>query len=423
MTCHFHNRKLLVTAAAILVCLGLGPGALHSMFARPDLIKTPVDRLVENISKQVEKEPQNVALQVNLARTHAMAWAKKTDELDVEKRKPNEPFFGYLPPRIPFGEVIELNDDFQKENKLDAAAIEKLRAAAAQHLKLAIQSYRKALELDPDQATAQLGLAWALDQSGNQEDAIDLYRKIVADGWEKEKDLEIAPMGFQSIVAEAAGYLLDKLDENDDKQEIEELSQKIDRVNQIVRPVTPIAIALQPGDYGSVYDASAAVPFDADGSGRRSEWTWIRPPAGWLVYDHHREGKITSALQLFGGVTFWCFWQNGYQALSALDDNQDGWLRGSELAELAVWQDLNQNGMSDLGEVRPLAAFDIIGIDCACVRTSIGQESIACNLRGCLRGDGSSLPTYDVILHRADSPLTQRTLSGWGSADFTLATQ
>jgi hypothetical protein len=38
--------------------------------------------------------------------------------------------------------------------------------------------------------------------------------------------------------------------------------------------------------------------------------------------------EITSALQLFGNVTFWMFWRDGYAAMSALDDNGDGVLSG-----------------------------------------------------------------------------------------------
>ena len=41
------------------------------------------------------------------------------------------------------------------------------------------------------------------------------------------------------------------------------------------------------------------------------------------------------------------FWQDGYQALAALDDDHDGWLRGRELR------------ISDPGEVIPIEQTDI----------------------------------------------------------------
>ena len=42
-------------------------------------------------------------------------------------------------------------------------------------------------------------------------------------------------------------------------------------------------------------------------------------------------GVICSGLQMFGSYSFFLFWNNGYEALSALDDNQDGKLDGAEL--------------------------------------------------------------------------------------------
>src|SRR5438445_365240 len=108
------------------------------------------------------------------------------------------------------------------------------------------------------------------------------------------------------------------------------------------RPITPIAIPLEANLRVCDLEAlDARVPFDADGSGLRKTWSWITPKAGWLVYDPARTGEVTSALQLFGNVTFWCFWDDGYQALAALDDNGDGLLTGKELNGLAIWHDKN----------------------------------------------------------------------------------
>ena len=73
---------------------------------------------------------------------------------------------------------------------------------------------------------------------------------------------------------------------------------------------------------------------------------------------------ITSALQWFGNVTFWLFWSNGYEPMRALDDNADGELSGAELRHLAIWHDRNRDGVSDAGEVRPLAAHGIVALSC-----------------------------------------------------------
>jgi hypothetical protein len=140
-------------------------------------------------------------------------------------------------------------------------------------------------------------------------------------------------------------------------------------------------------------DTNAEVAFDLDGSGSR-KWAWITPKAAWLVYDPDSCGQITSGLQMFGNVTFWIFWHDGYEALSALDDNGDGVLSGRELKGLALWNDADGNGVSDPGEVLPVQAFGITRLSCT---SHIHGSGIPWNPAGVTFGDGSSRPTYDWI--------------------------
>src|SRR5262249_50699099 len=159
-----------------------------------------------------------------------------------------------------------------------------------------------------------------------------------------------------TITAEAAGYLIPLLDAEKDRAEIAELQDRIAKLKKLPRPVTPVVVPLRPGLTAyDLVDKTARVRFDADGSGLGGEGTWFTPEAGILVFDPHRKGQITSALQWFGNVTFWMFWDNGYHALRALDSNDDGVLTGPELDGLAIWIDANGNGICEPGEVRTLA--------------------------------------------------------------------
>ena len=144
------------------------------------------------------------------------------------------------------------------------------------------------------------------------------------------------------------------------------------------------------------------MPFDADGTGLRKAWTWISPDAAWLVYDPTASGRITSALQLFGDVTFWNVWRNGYEPLRALDDDGDGELRGRELRHLALWRDVNRNAVSDPGEVRPLSEYGIVALTCRGAKGD-GIFTAAVAERGVRFSDGRTRPTYDVILRRSIS--------------------
>ena len=121
---------------------------------------------------------------------------------------------------------------------------------------------------------------------------------------------------------------------------------------------------------------------------------WITPQAGWLVFDHDGQGQVTSGLQLFGNVTFWLFWPDGYAALSALDDDGNGQLDQDELEGLAIWRDANGNGVSDPGEVRPVSAWGVRALSCASQTHSTG---IRFNPAGAEFSDGTTRPTYDWI--------------------------
>src|SRR5262249_47414087 len=148
------------------------------------------------------------------------------------------------------------------------------------------------------------------------------YRKAIEKGWEKEKDAKRAGLGAQWIVVEAAGYLKPLLDVDKDKAELTELDERSAKLQRLPRPMTPIAIHLNDGLAArDIAAREARVSFDADGSGQQKTWSWLKPNAAWLVYDQSGTGRPDSALQLFGSVTFWCFWDNGYQALRALDNN------------------------------------------------------------------------------------------------------
>jgi hypothetical protein len=148
-----------------------------------------------------------------------------------------------------------------------------------------------------------------------------------------------------------------------------------------------------------VIDVRARVPFDADGSGLQRRWTWITPNAGWLVFDRHGTGRITSALQWFGSVTFWLFWDSGYDAMRALDDDGDGILRGRELDGLAIWRDLDGDGVADAGEVRPLSSWGIASLSCRHVVIDDDPELAAWSAAGVTFDDGRTRPTYDVLLY------------------------
>jgi hypothetical protein len=102
---------------------------------------------------------------------------------------------------------------------------------------------------------------------------------------------------------------------------------------------------------------------------------------------------------LFGNVTFWLFWNTGYDALQALDDDANGVLKGEELAGLAVWRDDSVDGVSQPGEVHTLAALGIVELSTKHVSEDEHGDVLAYAPGGVRFRDGSTRTTYDVLLY------------------------
>ncbi|MGJ5182003.1 calcium-binding protein, partial [Bradyrhizobium oligotrophicum] len=97
--------------------------------------------------------------------------------------------------------------------------------------------------------------------------------------------------------------------------------------------------------------ATSSVHFDFSGDGLAERTAWISAEDGILAIDDNENGAIDNGLELFGSAT-----QDGFAVLETLDSNQDGVIdaRDDSFEKLRVWRDLNQNGISDPGELMTL---------------------------------------------------------------------
>ncbi len=384
------RRRIASRIAAKVLALALVSSSAWTESMIWDIYNVPLDRLVANLEASIAKEPKNADLRVNLARVHVMAFALKATTIPVVRG---------MESKGPASKWLRENEQPEVAPTGDPAA----RKEAGNHLTRAIQRYQEAIALAPDNAVARLGLAWAYQQSKDPARAVAAYRAAIEVAWPQERD-RTAIMGWLSVTEEASRYLVPLLDPARDKEEIARLRGYSEQLEKMARAITPIAIPL--GGRLAVedlVDRSAAVAFDADGSGLRRSWTWITPDAGWLVFDSRQTREIRSGLQLFGSVTFWLFWDNGYAAMRSLDDDGDGRLRGRELAGLAIWRDANGNGISEPGEVAPLVAWNIVELSCEADGPGPDHDPTlvtAFSPAGVRFADGTTRPTYDIILQR-----------------------
>jgi Ca2+-binding RTX toxin-like protein len=109
------------------------------------------------------------------------------------------------------------------------------------------------------------------------------------------------------------------------------------------------------------------VLFDHDNDTVKTATGWVSSDDGLLVLDRNGNGWIDSGGELFGDNTRLrngALAANGYAALTDLDDNDDGVIDANDAAyaDLQVWQDTNQDGISQSDELQSLTQRGIAAL-------------------------------------------------------------
>lgn len=129
---------------------------------------------------------------------------------------------------------------------------------------------------------------------------------------------------------------------------------------------SPLILDLD-GDGIEITALSGTLTFDHNADGVRTGTAWAGADDGLLVLDLDGNGLIDSGRELFGNNTLLANGQqaaDGYTALRALDANADGLIDAvdAQFVALRVWRDLDQDGVSDAGELQSLEAAGITQI-------------------------------------------------------------
>ena len=399
------RRACMVARFAVLAtCIALHQVAL-AMWVKP--LRVPLERLLPNVQRYVQQNPKDAHGHYVLARLHSLAFAKGT-KAEVATH-PNKPL--YFSPLEPF---------FAERPKGAGAPDQ----TALDHLAKSIHHYRIAVQLKPEEALYWLGLGWVLEQGMKFADKLpapflEKPKIVSAEEWRKQalnayrqafslsikKDLLMPHLlrgewGLPSgSIAWEAGEAILRLQQGRElslaeREELNRIQDAIAQLKKLPIAITPIVFPISRSLSLSDLVSSRSVVFDLNGDGIKERWQWITSKACFLVWDGERTGQVTSGLQLFGSVTWWMFWRNGYEALAALDDDGNGWLEGKELDGIFVWHDKNSNGVSERGEVLPLSHFGIVRISVKATNR-IGETLF--NPKGIQLLDGTFLPTYDWV--------------------------
>ncbi len=410
-------KKVTITLLTLLMALFCAH-PLHGMFGDAETQDVPIDRLIGNLERRLTQNTNDARVLYYLARLEAMAASTQVTNVAVSKKDG----------------MPQLIEDSGASGAYELPTNLVLKLTIARHSTNSIRHFERLLALLPNSTNqddrwlilpANLGYGWALNQAGRTNDAIRQYRKTLEVAWNKEVGTKVDELmdtvrltirekewfGWQKrhlgpgicFSEETIGYLLKILDPVRDAKEIADLKQRQTALSRMGRMITPVTVPLTAEtDLASLIDPAATVPFDLDGSGLPRRWGWINDRAAWLVWDPRHAGKIASGLQLFGAVTFWIFWRDGYEPLAALDDDGNGVLEGHELDGLALWHDLNRNGISEPGEVRPVAEWGIVRLQCHPQHDASGMPF---HPEGVTFSGGTNRPTYDWSAPLAHEPL------------------
>ena len=136
--------------------------------------------------------------------------------------------------------------------------------------------------------------------------------------------------------------------------------------------------------------------FDHDGDGVKTATGWVTPDDAFLVLERNDDGRIDSGSELFGDATPLAAGTtaaDGFAALAQEDTNSDGLVNASDerFANLRLWRDANQDGISQADELITLASQDISALKVGRTANStlLANGNQIADLGGFVRNDGS----------------------------------
>lgn len=167
-------------------------------------------------------------------------------------------------------------------------------------------------------------------------------------------------------------------------------------------------------------DPNNPLLFDHDGDSVKTATGWISPDDAFLVLDRDGNGTIDDGTELFGDSTPITDAEgntrnavDGFEALAAEDTNVDGKVDSQDgnFTNLRLWRDLNQNGLSEAGELSTLADSGIASISVGKTENStlLPNGNVLADLGTYTETDGSDGALGAATGHLGDVDLTSNT--------------
>jgi len=143
-------------------------------------------------------------------------------------------------------------------------------------------------------------------------------------------------------------------------------------------------------------DTANPILFDHDGDSIKTATGWVKATDAFLVLDRNGNGTIDTGAELFGDATplyAGGLAADGFAALAQEDTNADGRVDALDVrfADLRLWTDLNQDGLSQSEELFTLEQKGIAALLVAKTENAVllGNGNQIADLGGFIRSDGS----------------------------------
>jgi Ca2+-binding RTX toxin-like protein len=149
--------------------------------------------------------------------------------------------------------------------------------------------------------------------------------------------------------------------------------------------------------------ADSEILFDQDGDGQKDVTGWAKAGTGMLVLDRNGDGVINNGSE----ISFTADVPNGVsdlEGLRAYDSNANGFFDSADaqFSTFRIWDDLNQDGISQASELKTLSYYGISAVNLTLTRTNENPEGATDNvLYGTsefVRTNGTKGLVGDVVL-------------------------
>lgn len=193
-------------------------------------------------------------------------------------------------------------------------------------------------------------------------------------------------------------------------------------VGEYLKELPPIVLDL---NGSGIHGSTITVEFDVDGDGDKDSTGWISGGQGFLALDRNSNGLIDSGAEIsFMGDLPGA--RTDLEGLSAFDSNGDGVFNANDarFGEFLIWQDRDEDGVSDAGELVSLLSAGITGVGLTITPVlplDEGNQSIL-GLSTFTRADGSTDAVGDVALRWDEIAQTASAASSTSTLNATSAT-